>query len=69
MTAAELAADWKKGMQISDTDSAYSTMILQQDGRIGFYYEEELNYDSTGYEMVYKSLTLEDLTSGEYMTL
>ena len=47
---------------MSDTGSAYSTMTLQKDGRIGFFYEEEPGY----YQMIYRALTLEDITGGAW---
>ncbi len=61
-TPATFAADWKVGKKVSDTESAYSTMHLQADGRIGFFFEEAPG----GYTMVYIPYTLEDLTAGEY---
>ncbi len=61
-TPAAFAADWKVGKLVSDTESAYSTMILQADGRIGFFFEEAPG----GYCMVYIPYTLEDLTDGKY---
>ena len=53
---------WNKGLEVSDRQSAYSTMAVQADGRIGFFYEEEPN----GYCMVYVPLTLEQITGGVY---
>ncbi|MBQ0049730.1 MAG: exo-alpha-sialidase [Bacteroidales bacterium] len=61
-TLADLAGDWTVARQISDTSSAYSTMCVQKDGRIGFYYEE----GPGTYEMVYTSLSLPYLTQGKY---
>lgn len=58
----EIARDWTKGIQISDKKSAYSTMILQQDGRIGFLYEEEPG----DYSIIYTSLSIEQITKGLY---
>lgn len=59
-----LAADWTRGLQISDRGSAYSTMTWQKDRRFGFFYEEEPG----GYQMVYLPLTIEQLTDGNYLT-
>ena len=61
-----LAAGWSGPYQVSEDDSAYSTMILQSDGLVGFFYEEHLNADITGYDMVYAPLSIEVITGGEY---
>ncbi len=61
-TAESFSKGWTKGMQVSYTYSAYSTMTLQKDGRIGFYYEE----GPTGYNLVYKSLSVNHITNGRY---
>lgn len=61
-TARTFSENWKRGLKVSDTLSAYSTMTLQKDGRIGFFYEE----GPTHYNMVYKSLSVSDLTNGAY---
>ena len=53
---------WTKGIQVSDRGSAYSTMAMQKDGRVGFLYEEEPG----GYCIVYAPLTIEEITSGAY---
>lgn len=59
-TTAEFAADWTEGLQVSQTRSAYSTMCLQKDRRIAFFYEEEPYI----YNMVYVPLTLSQITKG-----
>ena len=61
-TPATFAADWKVGKQVSYKGSAYSTMHLQADGRIGFFFEEE----PSDYSMVYIPYSIEDLTGGAY---
>ena len=61
-TPTKFAEHWEKGMIVSDRGSAYSTMILQDDGRIGFLYEEEPN----DYCIVYISLSIEEITNGKY---
>ena len=60
-TSASFAEGWKEGIQVSHTRSAYSTMCLQKDGRIAFFYEEEPYI----YNMVYVPLTLSQATNGE----
>ena len=54
---------WKV-FRISNTDSAYSTMDQMRNGKIAFFYEEsELK---GGYDMVFDSYTLSEITNGEY---
>lgn len=55
------AEGWKLGLQVTDKRSAYSTMCLQKDGRIAFFYEEEPYI----FNMVYVPLTLSQATNGE----
>ena len=62
----KLASGWSGPYQVSEDDSAYSTMIFQSDGLIGFFYEEHLNADITGYDMVYEPLSVETITGGLY---
>lgn len=66
ITPASLAAEWEKPFQLSETASAYSSMALQADGRIAFFYEETPNADGTGYNMIYKALPVSTITSGRY---
>lgn len=60
------ASDWTRGLRVSpqspENFSAYSTMCLQQDGRIGFFYEE----GPATYAMVYVPLDIEKITNGAY---
>lgn len=63
-----LAEDWEGFFQVTELGSAYSTMAMQSDGRLGFLYEENTYYpmDSMGYTIVYDSYTIEQLTDGKY---
>jgi len=61
-TPTTFAQNWTRGLLVSNQYSAYSTMTLQKDGRIGFYYEE----GPTAYNMVYRSLSVEEITNGAY---
>lgn len=61
-TPTTFAENWSKGLEVSSIGSAYSTMTLQNDGNIGFFYEEE----PSGYCMVYVPLSLSEMTNGEY---
>jgi hypothetical protein len=63
------AADWEQPYQVSDTTSAYSTMLPLKNGNIAFYYEENNSLGGWAYDMVYKELSLETLTSGKYRSL
>lgn len=58
------AKDWDGDYQVSTTTSAYSTWCLQDDNSLGFLYEE--NGYNSGYDIVYKHLTVETITSGAY---
>ena len=58
-----------QGKLIKSGDSAYSTMILQSDNRIGFLYEADgipTDHYSRGYIIRYESLPISAITSGEY---
>ena len=61
-TPLRFASNWQGAYQVSDTGSAYSTMVQQHDGRIAFYYEEEPEY----YQMVYRALDLREITGGKF---
>ena len=43
--------------------SAYSTMTLQEDGNLGFFYEDR---ESPGYDLIYLNLDLATVTNGKY---
>lgn len=61
-TPETFAQGWTEGIHVSTKGSCYSTMILQADGRLGFFFEEEPG----GYCMVYIPYTIEDVTGGAY---
>lgn len=44
------------GYAITDLESAYSTMVLLKNGRVGFYYER-LGDDVNGYDLVFSSIS------------
>lgn len=64
LTPLAFASNWQGSFQVSHTTSAYSTMTLQADGRIGFFWEE--NGHNNGYNMDYRALTIEQITDGKY---
>lgn len=61
-TPATFAADWTFGKQVSFRASAYSTLTWQNDGRIGFLFEEVPG----GYCIIYCPLTVAEATGGAY---
>ena len=70
-TSSEIAGNWIQGMQVSTQQSSYSTMVLQEDGRIAFFFEEAPCYGddyTKGYSMVYTPLTIEGITKGKYFS-
>lgn len=58
------ASNWDGNYKISSIGSAYSTMTLQAEGRIGFLYEETTY--GADYTIVYRPLTLEEITDSAY---
>lgn len=59
-------SDWTV-YDISKQTSAYSTMVLQADGNIGFVWEELLqSYGTGGYDITYMNLSLSTITGGQY---
>lgn len=67
-TPVNFATSWSGPYQVSTINSAYSTMCLQADGRIGFFYEEETYGPNTAYTEMYIPLSLEQITSGAYIS-
>jgi len=63
---------WKK-YQVFTGESGYSTMVMQQDHRIGFLYEKYDHVTNLGdmndvYDIHYESLPISTITNGEYET-
>ena len=58
-TPLSFASHWQGGYQVSQTTSAYSTMTLLPDGRVGFYWEEDER--SGGYDLVFRAIPLDDI--------
>lgn len=63
-TGAKLAEGWTKGLQVTNLDACYSTMIRLQNDSIGFLYEESLYNE--GYNIIYKEFSLDTITAGKY---
>ena len=55
-TPTAFSQNWTKGMQVSDFGSAYSTMCVQADGKIAFFFEDSKS--GAGYDMVYQPIAL-----------
>ena len=66
MTPQAMSSDWEKPYKVSDQPTAYSTMELQSNGNIAFYYEEENRHVDGGFDMVYKEIPLDTLTFDRY---
>ena len=61
-SATELATGWTLGMQFKNPKGAYSTMCVQPDKKLGFFYEEGPN----DFCMVYRPISIEELTGDAY---
>lgn len=61
-TPLHFASNWEGSFKVTDKGSAYSTMTVQKDGRIGFFYEEEPDW----YQMIYRPLRIEEITGGKF---
>lgn len=59
-----IASSWEGRYQVSNTSSAYSTMCLDDNGRIAFFYEENGRF--SGYDMVYKNFSISEITGNKY---
>lgn len=57
------APNWKK-YQVSTMASGYSTMCLDKDNHVAFFFEED--YLNPGYKMVYCDLPIEKITGKKY---
>lgn len=63
-TPAAFSKGWTLGKLFTPHLSAYSTMCIQKDGRIAFFYED--GEAGAYYDMKYSAVTLEEITGGEY---
>lgn len=66
-TPTEFAKGWTRAKIVAPYASAYSTMCIQADGRIAFFYEDARS--GAGYDMVYVPCTVSELTGDEYRAL
>ncbi|MCH5234729.1 MAG: hypothetical protein J1E16_05495 [Muribaculaceae bacterium] len=63
-TASNIASNWDGEYEVTPYSSAYSTMVMDKDNEIAFFYEENLYND--GFDLVLKRLSIEDITNGDY---
>ena len=68
-TSESLAADWNGPFRVTEKPSAYSTMIQLQNKDIAFYYEECDSLKTLGYDMVYREISIDELTAGTYRSM
>ena len=66
MNPAEFACGWEDAYQVSDVASSYSTMAVQKNGNIAFFYEECAVFCPGGFDMVYKEIPVDTLTFDRY---
>ena len=59
-----LAEGWKKGIQLTEDTSAYSCLLPMPGGTVACFWENEL--EDNGYDLVFRRLTLAEITLGEY---
>ena len=60
----EFSKGWTLGKVVAPYGSAYSTMCVQADGKIAFFYEDAKS--DAAYDMVYVPLTIAELTNNTY---
>lgn len=66
VTPESLAADWNSPYRVTEKASAYSEMILLQNGNVAFCYEENDTMETAGYDIVYKELPVIEITGSRY---
>ena len=67
--SSNFTSGWTKGIEVDNGASAYSTMTIQSDGKIGFIYEDDYNTSAASGDaanIVYVPLTVEEITGGAY---
>ena len=60
----KIGMDWDGFFLVTPKSSAYSTMCLDKDNNIAFFFEQELF--NGGFDMIYTSLSLEQISKGKY---
>lgn len=59
-----IASNWDGVYEVTPKNSAYSTMVEDSDGSVAFLFEE--NVDDGGYDIIYKKLSIDEITNGKY---
>ncbi len=69
--AKTFASDWEGSYLVTEKTSGYSTMVLQNDGKVAFYVEENEwpEGNGAGYDMNYYRLPLETITNGQFFVV
>lgn len=67
-TPERIAKDWEGVFRVTSRPSAYSTMVMQADGTLGFLFEEQTHCTDAGggYTIVYERLSIDEMTGGAY---
>ncbi|MGP1590856.1 MAG: sialidase family protein [Prevotella sp.] len=63
ISSMDIASDWNGVYKVSNTNSSYSTMCVQADGKLGFFYEEA---PKDLHELTYLPFSVETITAGKY---
>ena len=66
MHPVDLACGWEHPYQVSEVASSYSTMAVQKNGNIAFFYEECADICPGGFDMIYKEIPVDTLTFDKY---
>lgn len=62
----EMAQGWQLGLEVDNGNSAYSTMTILPDTRVGFFYEGSGYKNDEGYLMTFLPLNISEVTGGVY---
>lgn len=62
---AAVGSNWEGHIEVTEKPSGYSTMSLQKDGQIAFFFEET-TFPGHDYCMLYMPLSIETITDGKY---
>lgn len=63
-TPLNIASDWQGVYEVTPHSSAYSTMVLDKDNDIVFFFEK--NAYNGGFDMIHKKLPIQTITNGKY---
>lgn len=66
-TPSNFSTGWTQVKMVAPYSSCYSTMCIQADGKIAFFYED--GKSGAGYDMVYVPYTIAELTNNEYESI